>query len=78
MPFEGVIVHCEVAIPIMESTLVSGPRSLHFLQERSTRISNPRLIVDNIEDIIDWYSKGNMVKLCFPFLVRPSERLGRL
>jgi len=75
---EGATVHCEVAIPIVESTVVSGPRSLRVLRERSVWTSNPRLVFDDIEDMIDWYSEGNKVGFAALSLPDSSTRLGGL
>ena len=45
VPSEGVTIHCEVDPSTIEGAVVSGFRSLWVLWERSTRVSDPSLVL---------------------------------
>ena len=63
---------------IVEGTVVSESRSLWILWERSTQRSDPRLVLDGIEDMVNRYPELNEVRFCCTFLLDSSTRLGGL
>ena len=70
---KGSIVHCEVAPPFVEGTVVPSSRPFRVRWERSDQMPDLWLVLDRIDDIINGHSERDEVKLCFIPLARFGE-----
>ena len=73
MPSDGSAVYCEVALPIMEGTLVCGSRPSQVLLEWSGQVPYLRLVFHGVEDMVDDHPEWNKVRLCFTSLTKFSN-----